>query len=141
MKTIGVFAGAAALTMAANAACAGETTVFHTPSKNIYCYGEVAGEGTTMDCELLTQTNTKPLRPKPADCDLDWGSRFAVKDDGKATMVCAGDTLRSDGAVNLPYGKRLDFYGIACTSTKQGLECINDDAHGFKISKGKQEIY
>jgi hypothetical protein len=141
MKTLSVFATAVALAMAATPARAGDTTAFHTPSKNIYCYGEVSGEGTTIDCELLTQTNKKPLRPQPADCDLDWGSRFAVKNDGKATMVCAGDTLRSNEAKNLPYGKRLDFYGIACTATKQGLECINDDAHGFRISKSKQEIY
>ncbi len=141
MKTLSVFATAAALIMAASAAHANETTLFHTPSKNIYCYGEVSGKGTTIDCELLTQTNKEPLRPQPADCDLDWGSRFALKNDGKATMVCAGDTLRNNEAVNLPYGKRLDFYGIVCTVTKQGLECINDDAHGFKISKGKQMMY
>jgi hypothetical protein len=122
-------------------AVAQEAVSFHTPSDNIYCYGEVSGADTTIDCELLSQTNPKPLLPVPADCEQEWGSRFALKDGGTAFMVCAGDTLRSNDAMNLPYGKQLDFYGIACTATERYLECVNDDGHGFKISKAKQAMY
>jgi hypothetical protein len=118
-----------------------EPVAFHSPSKNIYCYAFVENDISTVECELVTKTNDKPLKPKPSDCDLDWGSRFAVNDAGKSRMVCAGDTLRSDASKVLPYEQRLDYYGIACTATKQGMICINDDAHGFTIAKGKQELY
>ena len=115
---------------------------FHSPSKNIYCVAvNSQTEGGSVDCELVTRTNTEPLMQRPDDCDLEWGSRFALSSAGEAIMICAGDTLRDGQASNLGYGEGLDRFGIHCTSTRQGIECINDDQHGFKISKGKQEIY
>lgn len=124
-----------------NAAAAQESQTFHTPSKNVYCYADVTDAVTTVDCELLSKNSNKPLRPVPSDCEQDWGNRFALNDSGKAFMVCAGDTLRSNSAANFPYGRQFDYYGITCTSSEQGLECINNDGHGFKISKSKQEMY
>ena len=128
----------AALTSSAHAI---EPVAFHTPSKNIYCYGFVDNATTTIDCELLSKTNDKPVRPRPNNCEQEWGNRFALGALGKAQMICSGDTLRSGQAKVLPYGNRLDYYGIACTASKQGLECINDDAHGFFISKSTQKMY
>jgi hypothetical protein len=115
---------------------------FHSPSKNIFCVGvNSETEGGSVDCELITRTNETPSMQRPADCDLEWGSRFALGSEGEAKMICAGDTLRDDKAFNFGYGEELDRFGIHCTSTQQGVECINDDQHGFKISKGKQELY
>ena len=126
-----------------NGACAADDVLqFHSPSKNIYCIGvNSATEGGSVDCELISRTNTKDLRPRPADCDLEWGNRFALYSSGEAIMVCAGDTLRESNAFSLGYGEGIDRFGIHCTSTEQGIECINDDQHGFKISKGRQQIY
>ncbi len=115
---------------------------FHSPSKNIYCVGvNSKTDGGSVDCEIVTRTNAKEAQPRPADCDLEWGNRFAVYYTGEAKMICAGDTLRDDNAKVLNYGEGLDRFGIHCTSSEQGIECINDDQHGFKIAKGKQVIY
>jgi hypothetical protein len=123
-------------------AFAGDIISFHTPSKNIYCMAtDDPDEGSNVDCELITQTNQSPLKPRPSDCEQDWGSRFALTGKGDAVMVCAGDTVRSDDAFNLEYGKLVRLSDLACASTEEGLECTNNDAHGFKISKGKQEMY
>ena len=141
---IGWFAGLfiSAWCTASGAWAADDVLQFHSPSKNIYCIGvNSTTEGGSVDCELITRTNTKDLRPRPADCDLEWGNRFALYSSGKATMVCAGDTLRDSNAFKLGYGAGIDRFGIHCESTEQGIECINDDQHGFKISKGKQQIY
>jgi hypothetical protein len=131
----------AALVLATQPAMALESKSFRSPSGNIYCYAGVDDSVSTVQCELLERTNGKPVRPVPSDCDLDWGNRFALDDSGRAYLVCAGDTLRDDGASTLRYGKRIDYYGITCSSSEQGMECINDDGHGFKISKGKQQLY
>ncbi len=141
MRSISIGSLALSVIFSATSAQAIDPVSFHTPSKNIYCYGYVEGSETTVDCELLTKTNGQPLRPAPADCEQDWGNRFAVNDTGKAYMVCAGDTLRGSDSMLLPYDKPFNYYGVFCTATEQGLECINDDVHGFKISKGKQEMY
>jgi hypothetical protein len=141
MRSASIFVLALLASAFTSAAFAIEPVSFHTPSKNIYCYGFGDDATTTIDCELLTKTNEEPLQPMPADCEQDWGNRFALSNEGVAFMVCAGDTLRGNDAKILPYNQRLDYYGIACTATREGLECINDDAHGFKISKGKQEMY
>ena len=124
------------------ASAADDIKQFHSPTKNIYCVGvNSPGNGGRVDCELVTRTNAEPLMNKPMDCELDWGNRFSLRSDGRASMECSGDTLRDPNAFVLGYGAGLDRYGIHCTSTEQGIECINDDQHGFKISKGKQEIY
>jgi hypothetical protein len=147
MKTVltklGVMCATLALVCTINNAFAEDDVIkFRSPSKNIYCIGvNSESEGGSVDCEIITRTNAKDLRPRPADCDLEWGNRFAVYSDGKAAMICAGDTLRESGAFTLGYGEGIDRFGIHCTSTEQGIECINDDQHGFKISKGKQKIY
>lgn len=123
-------------------AIADDLVSFSSPSKNIYCIGvNSETEGGSVDCELLTRTNNKPSLKRPEDCDLEWGNRFFVGSDGNARLICAGDTLRDEGAMVLGYGKGLDRFGIHCTSSEEGIECINDDQHGFKISKASQVLY
>jgi hypothetical protein len=117
---------------------------FHTPSKNIYCMAtdiSEDGKGSFVDCELITRTNSQPALPIPADCDLEWGSRFALGATGQAYLECTGDTLRSDKAFNVPYGKLAKFSDLSCYSSEEGLECTNNDGHGFKMAKGKQSLF
>ena len=131
-----------AVTSVAAANAADNVIQFRSPSNNIYCVGvNSQTDGGSVDCELITRTNGAPLMKKPADCDLEWGNRFSIGSSGEASMGCTGDTLRDENAFRLDYGAGIDRYGIHCTSTEQGIECINDDQHGFKISKGRQEIY
>jgi hypothetical protein len=141
-RTLATTSALAATLSVATPAIAGDIIAFHTPSKNIYCMAsDTADEGSSVDCELITMTNEKPLLPQPSDCEQDWGTRFALSGKGKATMVCAGDTVRSDDAFNVPYGNLVRLSDLACAATETGLECTNNEAHGFKISKGKQEMY
>ncbi|MCU0831590.1 MAG: hypothetical protein MUC58_08765 [Rhizobiaceae bacterium] len=127
--------------LASSPARAIDDTAFQTPSGNIHCVGWVGGGETTIECDLLSRTNDRPARPRPGDCDLEWGSRFILKNFGRTEMGCTGDSVRNDEAPTLRYDMRLDYYGIACTATRQGLECINDDGHGFKIARARQDLY
>lgn len=126
---------------AIQAAPALESVWFHSPSKNIYCFATIDNSNSVVDCELIERTNGDPIVPAPGDCDLEWGNRFELEASGEAYLTCTGDTLRAGPAEVLPYGERIDYYGITCSSTESGIECINDDGHGFKISKGRQELY
>jgi hypothetical protein len=122
-------------------AWADELTSFHTPSNNIHCMGIVSETGNAVDCELLQMDNTKPLLPQPADCDLDWGSRFAVGETGGGYMVCAGDTVRDPNGITLAYGKTFELRGLTCTSSEKGLDCRNGEGHGFFLSRARQELF
>jgi hypothetical protein len=130
-----------AVVFAVQPAFALESVWFHSPSKNIYCFATIYESDSVVDCELIERTNGRPIRPVPGDCEQEWGNRFELKDSGSAYLTCTGDTLRSGPAKALPYGERIDYYGITCSSSESGIECINNDGHGFKISKGRQELY
>lgn len=112
-------------------------TGFQTPSGNIHCLG---GDGWGVDCEILSM-DTGPLLARPWDCDLEWGSRFAVGPSGSAGMVCAGDTVRDPSHAVLPYGSSLRVGGVTCTSRESGLECRNAQGHGFRLSRGGQSLF
>ena len=142
LRILGVIATLAAFANVPAAEAADDVIEFHSPSKNIYCVGvNSKTEGGSVDCELITRTNGAPLMEKPDDCDLEWGNRFTLGSSGEAAMACTGDTLRGGNSFQLGYGAGIDRFGIHCTSSEQGIECINDDQHGFKIAKGRQEIY
>ena len=125
----------------AGAARADELTSFHTPSRNIYCQAAIADEGAFIDCEILVMTRQAPLTPRPADCDLEWGNRFDLGEEGEGYLACTGDTVRDDSGVEVAYGTEFKAGTITCTSSEKGLECRNSGGHGFFLSKGKQELF
>ncbi len=109
---------------------------FQTPSGNIQCY---AGED-FVDCEII-ESDVPPPLPQPADCDLDWGSRFTVGDVGPGAMVCHGDTLRGQGYPVLGYGASLEVGAVTCSSEESGLTCLNRDGGGFTLSRRGQRLF
>lgn len=122
-------------------AAAMELRSFRTPSDNIHCM-YIADEGrNSVECELRERTNKDPALPKPADCDLEWGSRFALDEHGEAGMVCHGDTLLNPGAPVLHYGRSNHLGEIWCRSSPSGLSCRNPDGHGFTLSRAAQELF
>lgn len=134
------FAAALAVVFATPAA-AMDLESFRTPSDNIHCMF-IRDEGASLvECELRTQTNAKPALPRPADCDLDWGSRFALDAKGKAGMACHGDTLVSPDAPVLDYGRSLGWDGITCSSEQTGLTCKNRRGRGFTLSRASQSLF
>jgi hypothetical protein len=115
--------------------------LFRTPSDNIHCLFIDEGGDIAVECELRQRAEGDPARPRPADCELDWGSRFALAARGEAGLVCHGDTLLSPGSPILAYGETRAHTGITCHSEKSGLTCRNLDGHGFRLARAKQELF
>lgn len=117
-----------------------EEAYFKTPSGNIHCAYFDYDDPPEVRCDI--QSFTPTMGKRPADCDLDWGDAFAVTSESKrGTMVCHGDTVISDQARTLAYGKTWKGDGIACSSETSGLTCKNAKGHGFSLSKAKQKVF
>lgn len=129
------------LVLGAGAARAQDLEAFRTPSDNIHCLVISDGGATAIECELRERGNGDPIRPKPADCELDWGSRFAIADEGEAILLCHGDTLVAPDSAVLAYGEALARGGLSCLSEKQGLTCRNGKGRGFRLSRAEQELF
>lgn len=114
---------------------------FRTPSDNIHCLIFNPGGPLVLDCELRERNAGPPLLPRPADCDLDWGNRFALSESGGGYMVCHGDTVQQPGSPVLPYGTRTQFGPFTCDSTREGLECRNEEGHGVFLSRAVQRVF
>jgi hypothetical protein len=97
---IAVFATSVVLAAPASSA---ETAqyFFRTPSKNIYC-AWLSGPQ-TLRCDILS--GVRPLPPKPASCDFDWGAGYEVKRTGRARILCVSDSVVTNSAKVLP-GRR-----------------------------------
>jgi hypothetical protein len=98
---------------------------FQTPSGNIHCMIFNPGGPLELQCELLERNAGAPILPRPADCDLDWGNRFAVVEGGGAGMACHGDTVANPDGLVLPYGTASQFGPFTCESQTTGLTCRN----------------
>jgi hypothetical protein len=122
-------------------ALAADSQAFRTPSNNIHCSGYEADNAYVVECEIIDRSNQKTAQPRPSDCDLEWGSRFSVAQSGRAYMGCTGDTIRDPNGRKLSYGKSITLTTITCTSNTKGLECVNEDGHGFFVSKSKQRLF
>ena len=115
---------------------------FRSPSDNIHCLFITDDEArSSVECELRSRANVRPALLRPADCDLEWGSRFALDAKGNAGMVCHGDTLIDPSADVVGYGKQLSAGGIACQSAETGMTCTNNRGHGFSLSRAKQKLF
>ena len=126
---------ATAILFAAGTAHA-EIKMFRSPSGNINCmYDHPPG---VVECQIPQPD--RPVRPKPRDCELDWGGRFSLSRNG-AQIVCAGDTIFNDEHRVLPYGQTLRGNGWQCTSKPSGMTCSNSRGNGFEISSRRQRLF
>jgi hypothetical protein len=108
---------------------------FVTPSKNIGCF--VSAE--SARCDIAAKTWKAPR--KPADCALNWGSGMSVGADGKAVIVCAGDTVLG-GSQTLPYGEAVRVGEFVCSSAETRVRCANETSgHGFTLSRRTYELF
>jgi hypothetical protein len=140
MRTIQTVMFASAFMMLQHAALATEFKSIRTPSDNIQCQFSDDEDG-SADCEITEKTVASPLPPRPADCDLDYGQRFFVAGEGTASVVCAGDTVRTPDAKVMGYGELIITKKVFCESSEAGLTCSNNAGHGFFLSKAKQELF
>lgn len=115
---------------------------FKTPSGNIHCMAVRDGDKGFSDVECEIRDRDGPAAaPRPRDCDLDWGQRFAVRQRGAANMVCHGDTIATDSAPTLLYGGGIQFDGIICQAEAVGVTCRNADGRGFFLSRSSQRLF
>ena len=94
-----------------------------------------------IECEI-SQTQGAPALPRPADCKGGWGHKFRMGSEGPVAIACADPlVIKPEDNDLFEYGRRHDFLGIICTSSRRGLDCRNRDGHGFSLSRAKQIIY
>jgi hypothetical protein len=108
---------------------------FQTPSGNIHCLHR----DDTMRCDVAEHAYTAP--PKPADCARAWGGSLALRAEGRAALLCAGDTVRNDEAFVLGYGAEWLSPDLNCNSSESGIRCVNREGHGFQVSRTKLDLF
>jgi hypothetical protein len=129
----------AATTPPAPSGPAEHLTSFQLPSHNIGCYMSTQFGG-NVRCDIRDRTWTPP--PKPANCELDWGQGVAFHGNGKAGIVCAGDTTLDKTAPVLDYGSTSRSGPIQCHSSQAGVTCANSrDGHGFFLSRETYRVF
>lgn len=113
----------------------------NTPSGNITCSVGTGETSTDIACAIAEKEGVPPL-PRPASCAGPWGHRYEMFDHGPVKGTCGPGYKETKPEMNaMPYGATADFGGIACSSSKQGLECRNSDGHGFFLSRRSQRVY
>lgn len=110
---------------------------FRMPSKNIAC-AYITGFGKPfLRCDLLSG-----LKPEPRGrCkEGDW-SAVEMTRRGKAHPICISDTVYSNRAPVLKYGRTWKKGGFTCKSRKSGLTCKNRAGHGFFLSRERWSVH
>ena len=129
MRTLAL--GLCSILAAAGSAGAGIVS-FRMPSRNIEC-AEFTGTRATLRCDI--RSGVKPLPPKPASCEFDWGAGFVMGRRGRAHVSCVSDSVHSPSARLLRYGTTWRRDGFVCVSRTTGLRCRNAAGHGFFLSR------
>ena len=103
-----------------------KTPTFQMPSKNIGC---ATSEGVLV-CDILSG-----LKPEPKQkCELDW-TGMEMERLGPSQPRCAGDTAYVQSAPVLQYGTSWSRDGFTCVSQENGLQCRNQENHGFLLAR------
>ncbi|WP_217359381.1 DUF6636 domain-containing protein [Ruegeria arenilitoris] len=113
---------------------------FETPSENIQCSVGQELNGSDIYCTIIERRGT-PAMPRPADCQSDWGHDFFILNTGPVQMMCQPLNRNRDGFSRAEYGATGEFGGFTCHSSKKGLECRNQDGHGFFLSRAVQRVF
>jgi hypothetical protein len=139
VRALPVVAAVAALAATPALAAAKDTLVgFQTPSHGIACMYAVIDGKHSLRCDVRDVADP-PKRPK--SCDLDYGSAFVLNPTGRATRLCAGDTVLDPKAKVLPYGRVKKVGPFTCVSKRTGLRCTSRAGHGFTLSREKQTLF
>ena len=117
---------------------------FRMPSNQIHCMivtNEGNSEPNGINCEINQTFVRTPVRPRPPDCEYDWGHSFELGNDSNADLACVSDSVRSDDSPVLTYGSSIKAGKIVCSSEESGLTCKNARGHGFFLSRRGQKIF
>ncbi len=125
--------------MAASVASA-DVWSFETPSQNIQCVVGEGFESSDLTCTIIERYGP-PAAPRPSGCSADWGHVFFMKDRGPVYMQCAPLNNHKGAQHRAEYGITGEFGGFVCHSSTKGLECRNQDGHGFFLSRAQQTVF
>ncbi|MES0861251.1 DUF6636 domain-containing protein [Ruegeria sp. SCPT10] len=113
---------------------------FETPSENIQCSVGEGAESSDIQCTIIEKSG-QPALPRPSDCQSDWGHDFLMFDTGPVEMLCQPLNRNRGGFDRAEYGVTGQFGGFTCSSSRKGLECRNQDGHGFFLSRAVQRVF
>lgn len=113
---------------------------FETPSENIQCSVGQEVDFSDIQCTII-EKNGPPALPRPSNCQSDWGHTFFMNNTGNVRMECAPLNRNRDGFDRAEYGVTGEFGGFVCHSSQKGLECRNQDGHGFFLSRAVQRVF
>ena len=114
---------------------------FATPSGNIECWvGEDVGQS-DISCTIFSRSKPASV-PQLANCPLNQGVTVMMLNRGYVSANCTPTGNRPGGAQQTAdYGVTGTFGGFVCRSSTRGLECRNEDGHGFFLSRALQRVF
>ena len=113
--------------------------LFTTPSGNINCWYSHSGG---LHCHIH-QFSFEPPR-KPNCGPVTWVPGFMAVTDGGVVQrgVCTGDNLGPPNSKTLPYGRTVNYDGLACRSESAFLACADlATGAGFIVSRDEFKAY
>lgn len=113
---------------------------FETPSGNIDCSVGLGQASSDIYCTIHERSGP-PAAPRPSGCNSDWGHNFFMLNRGAVQIMCEPKGPNHEAFERAEYGVTGRFGGFACTSSKKGLECRNEDGHGFFLSRASQRVF
>ncbi len=131
MLALSLVAGLA-LSVAQSSPASSSLIFFRTPSRNINCLATFE-HAPSLRCDI--NSGVKPLPPRPASCDFDWGAGYFLDRTGRARVSCVSDAAASPTAKVVAYGTTWRRAPFTCTSKRIGLRCTNASGHGFFLSR------
>ncbi|UWR15963.1 DUF6636 domain-containing protein [Sulfitobacter sp. M368] len=128
------------LTLSAAPALA-DVWTFNTPSGNIECSVGEGFDGSDIICSIFKRSGPSSV-PQMAGCPVSRGIKVEMLDRGYVSMSCLGAGERGYGGQSVAeYGVTGQFGGITCQSSTKGLDCRNQDGHGFFLSRAVQNAW
>ncbi len=119
--------------------------MFNSPSGNIECHGygdSGRGASAVAECFIREFSFTPPPEPEECKRDGDYsGNVVVVTSEEGSRWGCPTGVISDRYAPRLAYGSTLDFGGVACTSTTDGMKCETDSGAGFFVSRTNTYTY
>lgn len=114
---------------------------FNTPSGNIECVVGEGFEGSDIECTIYQRS--EPARVAAlSGCPLSRGVTFFMFNRGGVQARCAPPGARPTGTQGVAeYNVEGKFGGFTCYSATTGLQCRNEDGHGFHLSRRNQQVF
>ena len=112
---------------------------FATPSGNIECWVGEGFDGADIECTIFRRS--APMAQFPA-CPVSRGISVFMLNRGGVKVECIPASDRPTGAQDVAdYGVTGQFGGFSCHSSQRGLDCRNEDGHGFFLSRAVQQAF